>query len=63
MRIRFDQELDLPLPEMVFPESCLKVEHTCGVSLQFLTLDALRLVNSQEDPLKVAAAEEWERQR
>lgn len=63
MYIRFSQELDLTLPEMVFPESCLKLEHESGAALEFMALDALRLVNNREDPLKVAAAEEWERLR
>lgn len=60
---RFDQELQLPLPEMVFPENNLKLEHESGLVLEFLALDALRLVNSSEDPLKVAVAEEWCKQQ
>lgn len=62
---RFEQDLELPsLPEMVFPESCLRLEHVVsGVVLEFLALDALRPVNAKEDLLKVAAAEEWSRQR
>ena len=61
---RFEQELELPsLPEMVFPESGLKLTHQSGVGLEFLALDALRRVNPSEDPLKVSMAEEWSRQQ
>ena len=61
---RFEQELDLPsLPEMVFPESRLRLEHESGAVLEFIALEALKLVNPSEDPLKVAVAEEWTRQR
>ncbi len=48
---------------MVFPESNLKLEHESGVMLEFLTMDALKQVNSSEHPLKVAGAEQWTRQR
>ena len=48
---------------MVFPESGLKLQHDSGVVLEFCTLDALRLVNATEEPLKVAAAEEWSKPR
>ena len=60
---RFGQEIDIPLPEMVFPESNLRLEHESGAVLEFLSLDALKQVNSAEDPLKVAVAEEWAKQR
>lgn len=61
---RFDQDLELPsLPEMVFPESTLRLEHESGAVLEFLALDALKPVNPSEDLLKVAVAEEWTRQR
>ena len=62
---RFEQDLELPsLPEMVFPGSSLRLEHMeSGMVLEFLALDALRPVNAKEDLLKVAAAEEWSRQR
>ena len=62
--IRFNQDLKLPsLPEMVFPESSLKIEHASGVTLEFLAMDALQLVNTSEYPLKVAMADEWSKQR
>ncbi len=48
---------------MVFPESRLELEHECGCVLTFITLDALKLINSTEEPLKVAAAEDWVKTR
>ncbi len=48
---------------MVFPASSLRLEHESGVVLEFLALDALKRVNPSEDPLKVAMAEEWTKQR
>ncbi|XP_064399433.1 TIP41-like protein [Halichondria panicea] len=61
---RYGHELNLPsLPEMVFPESRLELEHECGCVLSFITLDALKLINSTEEPLKVAAAEDWVKTR
>lgn len=64
--IRFEKELSIPsLPEMVFPESSLRLEHESGAVLEFLSLEALKLVNSAELPptLKVATADQWSRQR
>ena len=63
---RFEKELSLPsLPEMVFPESGLRLEHESGGVLEFLSLEALKLVNSTELPptLKVATADQWSQQR
>lgn len=48
---------------MVFPESSLKLTHATGVVVEYLALDALQQVNPSQDPLKVAMAEEWSRQR
>lgn len=48
---------------MVFPESILELDHESGVVLSFVTLDALKLINSTEEPLKVAAAENWVKTR
>lgn len=61
---RFGRELSLPsLPEMVFPRNCLRVVHASGCALEFCALEALRLVDCHQEPLKVAAAEEWGRSR
>lgn len=48
---------------MVFPESFLELEHESGCVLSFVTLDALQLINSTEEPLKVAAAKDWVKTR
>ncbi|XP_046848958.1 TIP41-like protein [Xenia sp. Carnegie-2017] len=61
---RFTAELKLPsLPEMVFGDNCLCVQHQSGFGLEFNALDALRLVNSEQDLLKVACAEDWQKSR
>ena len=60
LSIRFDREVELPsLPEMVFPGNSLKLEHESGCVLEFVALDALKLVENTHDPLKVPVAEEW----
>lgn len=62
---RFSRELaGLPsLPEMVFPDSCLLLEHEGGCGLKFSALEALRRVDTTGEPLKVAAAEVWGKTR
>ena len=44
---------------MVFPGNSLRLEHETGCVLEFVSLDALKLVDSTCDPLKVPVAEEW----
>jgi len=59
---RFARELALPaLPEMVFPNNSLCLEHEAGCMLEFTALDALKRVDALHDTLKVAVAEEWSR--
>ena len=61
---RYTNELKLPsLPEMVFGDNCLKIEHQTGFGLEFNALDALRLVDSERDLMKVACAEDWQKSR
>lgn len=48
---------------MVFPESMLKLEHESGCVLEFVSLDALKLVNATQETLKVAAAKDWSKTR
>ncbi|XP_005090053.1 TIP41-like protein [Aplysia californica] len=58
---KFDKEMQLPqLPEMVFAENFLRVQHESGCGLEFNALDALRLVDAHSDPVKVAASKEWQ---
>lgn len=52
--------MNLPsLPEMVFPGNSLRLEHEVGCVLEFVSLDALKLVDNTREPLKVPVAEEW----
>jgi type 2A phosphatase activator TIP41 len=62
---RFQRELRaLPaLPEMVFPDSWLRLDHVSGCGLAFYALDALRRVDTTQDPLRVAAADDWRQSR
>ena len=58
--VLFNQGLDLPsLPEMVFPETTLELEHESGCVLSFVTLDALKPIDTTQEPLKVAASENF----
>lgn len=57
---RFGKEVKLPsLPEMVFPGNSLKLEHESGCVLEFVALEALKLVENTREPIKVPVAEEW----
>ena len=52
------------LPEMVFPHNLLELEHgEFGVKLQFSALEALKMVDCNSEPLKVAMANHWESTR
>merc|ERR1712071_233212 len=56
--------LSLPhLPDMVFPENILRIEHSKGSGIEFNALEALKLVNDKEDDIKVAVAEVWKESR
>ena len=60
MYSRFSKDIELPsLPEMVFPGNSLRLEHENGCVLEFLTLEALKLVENTREPLKVPVAEDW----
>jgi type 2A phosphatase activator TIP41 len=48
---------------MVFGDNCLKIEHQSGFGLEFNALDALRLVDSERDLMKVACADDWQKSR
>jgi len=63
---RFEEELSkLPkLPEMVFAENVLQIQHKLGeFGIEFNALDALRLVDTSQDGIKVAVAEAWRESR
>ena len=48
---------------MVFPETTLELEHESGCVLSFVTLDALKPIDTTQEPLKVATAENWVKTR
>ncbi|KAK7107324.1 TIP41-like protein [Littorina saxatilis] len=63
-RERFEKELELPqLPEMVFGGNKLTLTHKDGFGIEFSALDALKMVDAHNDPLKVAAAKVWREAR
>ncbi|KAF8763522.1 TIP41-like protein [Argiope bruennichi] len=60
----YEKELELPqLPEMLFASNSLKLEHDNGFGIEFNALDALKLVDSKNDVMKVAVAEAWQESR
>lgn len=61
---RYARELSLPsLPDMVFADNLLEIQHAEGGSISFTALDALKCVNNQEDTLQVAHANAWKEAR
>lgn len=54
-------ELHMPsLPEMMFGENVLRVQHGSGFGIEVSATEALRCVNNYQGMLKVACAEEWQ---
>lgn len=52
------------LPEMLFNENYLKLEHNAtGAAIEFNPLDALKVVEETRDPLQVAVADGWQSAR
>lgn len=51
------------LPEMVFPNNMLMIQHKCGGQIEFNALDALKRVCNGKLPLKVACADAWKESR
>ncbi|XP_044537426.1 TIP41-like protein [Gracilinanus agilis] len=57
-------ELHMPsLPEMMFGDNVLRIQHVSGFGIEFNATDALKCVNNYEGVLKVACAEEWQESR
>lgn len=48
---------------MIFADNVLRIQHDDGFGLEFTALDALRLVDADHDPLKVAVSEAWKEAR
>lgn len=59
-----EKELAIPqLPEMLFGNNLLKVEHIAGFGIAFNAVDALKKVDTKQESLQVAAAESWQKAR
>ncbi|XP_048458802.1 TIP41-like protein isoform X2 [Rhincodon typus] len=51
------------LPEMLFGDNVLKVQHAGGFGISFNATDALRTVDNGHGTVKVACAEAWQESR
>ncbi|KAM4609510.1 TIP41-like protein isoform 1-T3 [Discoglossus pictus] len=51
------------LPEMMFGNNVLRIQHTLGFGIEFNAEDALKRVNTHQGAVKVACAEEWQESR
>lgn len=51
------------LPEMLFGDNVLRIQHADGYGIEFNAIDALKRVNNMEDAVKVACAQEWQESR
>lgn len=59
-----EQQLDIPqLPEMLFGNNLLKVQHLAGFGIEFKAVDALKRVDTKQENIQVAAAESWQKAR
>ncbi|XP_029434954.1 TIP41-like protein [Rhinatrema bivittatum] len=57
-------EMHIPaLPEMMFGDNVLRIQHSSGFGIEFNAKDALKCVNKYQGMLKVACAEEWQESR
>ncbi|XP_013040198.3 TIP41-like protein [Anser cygnoides] len=61
---RLAEELHMPsLPEMMFGDNILRIQHDRGFGIEFNATDALKCVNNCQGMIKVACAEEWQESR
>ncbi|MBN3297959.1 TIPRL protein, partial [Amia calva] len=61
---RLAEEMHMPsLPEMLFGDNVLRIQHTDSFGIEFNAIDALRCVNNLQDSVKVACAQEWQESR
>ena len=61
---RFEDEVGLPsYPEMIFDQNSLKLEISGGDGLCFNAEDALKLVDKENDFIKVAETTQWKEAR
>ncbi|XP_026872817.1 TIP41-like protein [Electrophorus electricus] len=61
---RLAEEMHMPsLPEMLFGDNVLRIQHARGFGIEFNAVDALKRVNNMRDTVKVACAQEWQESR
>ncbi|KAM9776519.1 TIP41-like protein isoform X1 [Syngnathus typhle] len=61
---RLAQELNLPaLPEMLFGDNILRIQHSGGFGIEFNAIDALKRINNSDDAVQVACARQWQESR
>ncbi|XP_077098048.1 TIP41-like protein isoform X1 [Siphateles boraxobius] len=61
---RLAETMHMPaLPEMLFGDNVLRIQHTDGFGIEFNAIDALKRVNNMQDSVKVACAQEWQDSR
>uniref|UniRef100_A0A3P9KIT0 TIP41-like protein n=1 Tax=Oryzias latipes TaxID=8090 RepID=A0A3P9KIT0_ORYLA len=61
---RLGEEISMPcLPEMLFGDNVLRIQHADGYGIEFNAIDALKRVNNMDDAVKVACAQEWQESR
>ena len=54
------KQFELPhLPDMLFVHNKVEISHESGACLQFLPLEALKLVNAHEDLIRVSYSKDW----
>ncbi|KAK9402299.1 TIP41-like [Crotalus adamanteus] len=61
---RLAEELHMPcVPEMMFGDNILRIQHELFFGIEFNATDALKCVNNSQGMVKVACAEEWQESR
>ncbi|XP_016114372.1 TIP41-like protein [Sinocyclocheilus grahami] len=61
---RLAESMNMPaLPEMLFGDNVLRIQHADGFGIEFNAIDALKRVNNMQDSVKVACAQEWQDSR
>jgi len=61
---RLSEEMNMPaLPEMLFGDNVLRIQHQDGYGIEFNAIDSLKRVNNLSDSVQVACAQEWQQSR
>jgi type 2A phosphatase activator TIP41 len=64
MREKYEKDIKLPhLPDMLFANNYLKLNHKNGFGIEFNAYDSLLLVDPKADLIKVSVAKEWQESR